>query len=382
MLALAAAAGLCLSGAKAQGKAECAAQQSPMGYKQAYKEVFTVGVAVNIRNVTDPMQQALICRNFNSVTAENAMKPASVQPREGVFSWEDADRIADFCRRNGIRMRGHCLCWHNQFTDWMFTDSLGKAVTKEVFYARLRRHIHTVVERYRDVVYAWDVVNEAITDHAPGWNADKGCTPDIYRPSRLYQLCGDEFIAKAFEFAREADPKALLFYNDYNAALPDKRDRIICMVQKMKAGGVPIDGIGMQGHYSIYGPRMEDVDSAITKYARVVEHVHITELDMRITNDMGGQLRFEQGRQDSVPEASRALQEERYATLFGILRKHREVVGNVTFWNLSDRDSWLGVRNHALPFDENYKEKQVYWTIMGLPQRSPAPLRKGERPGE
>lgn len=333
----------------------------PTGYKDTYKDYFTIGVAVNTKNVTDPDQVALIKKNFNSITAENDMKPVSIQPREGEFHWENADRIANFCRQNGIKLRGHCLCWHNQFSDWMYTDKKGKDVSKEVFYERLRNQIHTVVNRYKDVVYAWDVVNEAMTD-GPSRLRD-GSEPNPYRQSRLYKLCGDEFIAKAFQFAREADPNALLFYNDYNAADPAKRDRIYDMVKKMKDAGVPIDGIGMQGHYNIYGPSMEDVDAAITKYSTIVKNIHFTELDIRTTSEMGGQLQFSRGEQKEVPQYIKTLQEAQYSNLFRVLRKHRDVIKNVTFWNLSDRDSWLGTYNYALPFDVNYKPKNVYYLI-------------------
>ena len=225
--------------------------QDDTGLKDAYKDYFTIGVAVNKRNLADPAQTAIIKKEYNSVTAENDMKPISVHPAEGVWHWDGADSIANFCRQNGIKLRGHCLCWHSQFCDWMLKDKDGKPVTKEVFYERLREHIITVVRRYKDVVYCWDVVNEAMADNARGW---RGQAPNPYRQSQLYQLCGDEFIAKAFTFAREADPNVQLFYNDYNAADPGKRDRIFNMVKKMKDAGVPIDGIGMQGHYNIYGP--------------------------------------------------------------------------------------------------------------------------------
>ena len=190
------------------------------GLKDAYKDYFTVGVAVNLRNVSNENEMDIIRKNFNSITAENDMKPVSVHPKEGVWNWGAADSIANFCRENGIPLRGHCLCWHSQFSDWMFTDKKGRPVKKEVFYQRLREHIHTVVNRYKDVVYAWDVVNEAIADNVRSWPGHEG---NPYRESRHWQLCGDEFIAKAFEFAHEADPNALLFYNDYNAADPGKR---------------------------------------------------------------------------------------------------------------------------------------------------------------
>ena len=134
------------------------------GLKDAYKDYFTIGVAVNKFNISDPVQTAIIKKQFSSVTAENAWKPGEIHPKEGVWNFGLADSIANFCRENGIKMRGHCLCWHSQFADWMFVDKKGKPVKKEVFYQRLREHIHTVVNRYKDVVYAWDVVNEAMAD--------------------------------------------------------------------------------------------------------------------------------------------------------------------------------------------------------------------------
>ena len=192
--------------------AQGAGARDQKGLKDAYKEYFTVGVAVNMRNVSNPDQIALIKQNYNSMTAENDMKPGSLQPREGQFNWGNADKIANFCRENGIKLRGHCLCWHAQFADWMFEGENGEPASKELFYERLRTHIHAVVNRYKDIVYAWDVVNEAIVDGP--YLDQQGNKRNPYRNSRHYRLCGEEFIAKAFEFAREADPNALLFYND------------------------------------------------------------------------------------------------------------------------------------------------------------------------
>lgn len=329
----------------------------PTSLKEAYTNYFKVGVAVNIRNVNNPDEAAIVKREYNSVTAENEMKPISVHPAEGKWTWSRADSIADFCRANGIKMRGHCLVWHSQFSDWMFTDKKGKEVTKEVFYQRLREHIHTVVNRYKDVVYGWDVVNEAIADNAmpTPWNPN----PSPYRESRLYKLCGDEFIAKAFEFAHEADPNAILFYNDYNAADPGKRDRIYNMVKKMQDAGVPITGIGMQGHYNIYGPSEEDVEAAIVKYSELVKTIHITELDVRANQEMGGQLRFSREGVEIKPHV-KTLHTDQYARLFRIFRKHKDVVKCVTFWNVSDRDSWVGVGNYPLLFDKDLKPKAAY----------------------
>lgn len=331
--------------------------------KDAYKDYFSIGVAVNMRNISNPEQIAIIKKDFNSITAENDMKPQPTEPAYGQFNWENADKIANFCRGNGIKLRGHCLMWHAQIGEWMYKDEKGDLVSKEKLFQNMKHHITAIVERYKDVIYAWDVVNEAISDG--GWQGGRrgmGEHPSPYRNSPLYQIAGDEFIKKAFIYAREADPNVLLFYNDYNAADPGKRDRIYNMVKSMKEEGVPIDGIGMQGHYNVYGPSMEDVDAALTKYSTIVKHIHITELDIRANQEMGGQLNFSRDG-GNISQVVKTLQEDQYARLFKVLRKHKDVVDNVTFWNLSDRDSWLGARNYPLPYDENYKAKRVYSII-------------------
>ena len=351
---------LCSANVNAQGP-RFGQPEMPGGMKDSYKDYFSIGVAVNQRNVSNPDQIALIKKEFNSITAENDMKPGEIHPKEGVWNWERADKIANFCRENGIKLRGHCLCWHSQFADWMFTDKKGKPVKKEVFYERLREHIHTVVNRYKDIVYAWDVVNEAMADDGRSW---PGREQSPYRQSRHFQLCGDEFIAKAFQFAREADPNALLFYNDYSCVDVGKRERIYNMVKKMKDAGVPIDGIGMQGHYNIYFPSEEQLEKAIVRFKELVNHIHITELDLRMNQEMGGQLQgFSRGEAKPIPAYMNTLQTDQYARLFKVFRKHKDVIDCVTFWNLGDRDSWLGVNNHPLPFDENYRPKACYRAI-------------------
>lgn len=357
------------------------AQSGETGLKDAYKDYFSIGVAVNMRNISNPEQIAIIKKDFNSITAENDMKPQPTEPAYGQFNWENADKIANFCRSNGIKLRGHCLMWHAQIGEWMYKDEKGDLVSKEKLFQNMKHHITAIVERYKDVIYAWDVVNEAISDG--GWQGGRrgmGEHPSPYRNSPLYQIAGDEFIKKAFIYAREADPNVLLFYNDYNAADPGKCDRIYNMVKSMKEEGVPIDGIGMQGHYNVYGPSMEDVDAALTKYSTIVKHIHITELDIRANQEMGGQLNFSRDG-GNISQVVKTLQEDQYARLFKVLRKHKDVVDNVTFWNLSDRDSWLGARNYPLPYDENYKAKRVYSIIKDFdPASDTAVVKEDFRP--
>ena len=349
----------------------------PGGLKDAYKDYFTIGVAVNKRNISNADQIALIKKEFNSITAENDMKPQPTEPKEGEYNWAGADRIANFCRQNGIKLRGHCLMWHSQIGEWM----LGDNPTKEVFYARMKKHIQAIVTRYKDVVYCWDVVNEAMTD-------DKNAV-DPYRQSAMYKLCGDEFIAKAFQYAREADPKALLFYNDYNECDPVKSQRIFNMVKAMKQAGVPIDGIGMQGHYNIYGPTEQEVDNAITLYKKIVKHIHVTELDIRANEEMGGALQFRR-EGAAVTDSLKQHLADQYARVFRVFRKHKDVVDCVTFWNLGDRDSWLGAANYPLPFDSEYKPKLAYdyirdmkapaWDLPKRPARQARPQQRQARP--
>ncbi len=346
------------------------------GLKDAYKDYFSIGVAVNQQNVTDPAQIALIKSQFNSITAENDMKMVSLQPEEGVWNWEPADRIADFCRQNGIKLRGHNLGWHSQVGEWMFYDKNHNLVSKEVLYARLKAHIQTVVNRYKDIVYCWDVFNEVIDDNV------RARQP--LRESLWYKIVGsDEFIRKAFEYAREADPDALLFYNDYNECDPVKSDRIYEMVKSMKADGVPIDGIGMQGHYNVYGPSEEAIEAAVCKYAEIVDHIQITELDIRVNTEMGGALRFDRGREVNISNDHKLLQEDRYAALFRVLRKHADKIDCVTFWNLSDDCSWLGVNNYPLLFDKDYKPKNAYLVVRDFdPATDNAVIKEDFKPSE
>ena len=344
------------------------AQGAAKGLKDAYKDYFMIGVAVNQRNVTNAEQQALIKKEFNSITCENDMKPEPTEPQEGQFNWENADRIANFARQNGIKLRGHTLMWHSQIGRWMTAEG----TTKEQFYARMKNHIQAIVSRYKDVVYCWDVVNEAISDDA---NAT-----DPYRQSAMYRLCGDEFIEKAFQYAHEADPKALLFYNDYSTVDPHKRDRIYNMVKKMKEKGIPIDGIGMQAHYNIYYPSEARLDSAITLFKTIVKHIHITEFDIRVNEEMGGGLQFSREGANVTDSVKQHLADQ-YARCFRVFRKHKDVIDCVTFWNLGDRDSWLGARNYPLPWDENYQPKLAYTYIKDM--KAPAwdmPKRPARRP--
>lgn len=334
---------------------------SSRGLKDYYHNYFNIGVAVSPQALkTD--ETALILQQFNSLTPENAMKMGPVHPKENLYNWIGADAIAAFAVKNKIKLRGHCLCWHNQTPLWFFTDSAtGKQVTKEILLQRLKDHITTVVTRFKGTVYAWDVVNEVISDKKD----------EYFRPSLFYQICGEEFVAKAFEYAHAADPAALLFYNDYNEINPVKREKIIRMVQGLQAKGVPINGIGLQCHWAVNEPSREQLENTLADFSKLGLKIQITELDISVYP------KEHEARQRKAEDVNTAFTTEKeqqqlaqYKMCFELFRKYHQQISAVTFWNISDRNSWLDnfpVRNrkdYPLLFDKDLKPKKAYWEVV------------------
>jgi endo-1,4-beta-xylanase len=324
------------------------------GLKDYYKEYFPIGVSVSPYSLTG-FQSALILKHFQSLTAENVMKPAPIHPEEKKYSWDNADKIVDFAKANGLLIRGHTLCWHKQSPFWMFRDQDGKSAKKEVLLARLKDHITQVVTRYKGRIYAWDVVNEAIDDN----------DSIFMRESDWFKICGEEYIAKAFQWAHEADPDAQLFYNDYNTESPVKRDKIYRLLKKLLDDGVPVNGIGLQGHWNINSPAEKDLRDAIEKYSSLGLKIQITELDISVYSST------ETDPADNSFTSDREKKQiEKYEMVFRVLRDYRKVITGVTFWNVSDKSSWLdnfpvrGRKNYPLLFDQNLKPKKAYWKVV------------------
>jgi endo-1,4-beta-xylanase len=350
------------------GKISRSSTNTAKGLKDYYKDYFVIGAAVTPRSLHGE-DSALIVNQFNSLTAENAMKMGPIHPRENEYNWKDADSIVAFAKKHGLKMRGHNLCWHSQAPNWMFKNEKGDTVTKEVLLQRLKDHITQVAGRYKGSIYAWDVVNEAIDDR----------DSVFYRNSAWYKICGEEFISKAFEYAHAADPNAALFYNDYNTENPKKREKIYQMVKKMKEAGIPINGVGLQGHWSINNPSQEELEKSIQMFSSLGLQVQVTELDVSVyAGRQGGQLTQGQ-RRDSVnpftPEMEQ-LQREKYKMAFEMFRKYRNKITGVTFWNVSDRSSWLdrrGRKNYPLLFDTNRQPKKAFWDVVNFtPEKSNA----------
>lgn len=332
------------------------------GLKDYYRDYFTMGVAVSPRSLhTD--EAGFILKHFSSLTPENAMKMGPIHPLPDRYNWRDADSIVAFAFRNGMRVRGHALCWHNQTPHWLFVDARGDTVGKTELLSRLREHIHSVVSRYKGKIYAWDVVNEAISDRA-----DK-----FYRNSAFYRICGEEYIEMAFEYAHEADPAALLFYNDYNTINPVKRKKIIRMVRDLRARGVPVQAIGLQGHWAITEPGREQLDETLRDFASLGLPLQITELDISVYPKEHMARERRPADSDTVFTAERAEKQAGvYRMCFELFRKYRQSITGVTFWNISDRQSWLdnfpvrGRKDYPLLFDRDLNPKAAYWEVVNF----------------
>lgn len=331
------------------------------GLKDYYKAYFPIGVAVSTRTLNGD-EGELLLKEFNSITAENAMKMESLHPREQNYFWRDADSIVNFAVNHGLKVRGHNLCWHEQVPNWMFKDESGNLVSKEVLLKRLKDHITTVVNRYKGKIYVWDVLNEVIGDG----------DDEFIRNSLWYKICGEEYIAKAFEYAHAADPNALLFYNDYNTERPIKRDKIYRLLKKLVDQKVPIHGVGLQAHWSIFEPSEKELRDAIKMYSSLGLQIHFTELDMSI---YPWEKNKRQKRADDIDLLTPDLEQkqiEQYAKVFKIFREYKKSVTSVTFWNVSDRYTWLdtypvpGRKNYPLLFDQKLQRKKAYQEVINF----------------
>lgn len=327
----------------------------PQGLKDYYQAYFPIGAAVSPEALTGD-EADLIRQQFNSVTAENVMKMGPIHPEESGYNWEAADKIVAFAQANNMKVRGHCLLWHQQMPDWFLKDRNGKEVSKEVLLTRIHDHVKAVVSQYKGKVYAWDVVNEVIND-------DTIHNSPLFRDSQLMKIGGFDCIKTAFIAAREADPNALLFYNDYSIESGIRHKRTLVLIDMLTIRGIRVDGIGIQGHWNIHNIDPKQVASAIENFANRHLKVQITELDLSI-------YRSKSDPQTELTPELEQKQADLYRQLFEVFRDHKQTITGVTFWNVSDKHSWLdnfpvrGRKNYPLLFDQQLKPKKAYAEIV------------------
>ncbi len=345
-------------------------QEENLGLKDAFSDDFVIGMALNTQQYKEQDSRALpiLDKHVNSITPENDMKWMYIHPEVDQFYFDDADQFVEFGLKRGDFIVGHTLVWHNQIPDWVFEDESGEPLSREELLERMRDHITTIVTRYKGKIDGWDVVNEALNEDG------------TMRESKWYQIIGEDYVAKAFQFAHEADPEAHLYYNDYNLHLPDKADGAARLVASIQAQGIPVTGIGMQGHWGLDYPSVPVLKRSLDLFAPL-GLIAITELDIDVLPSASGYRGadvtrredlfdeinpFVEGLSDSV----QTLFDKQYHMLFDVFEEYSDNIHRVTFWGVTDGDSWKndwpveGRTNYPLLFNREGKEKSVIQEIL------------------
>lgn len=340
--------------------------------KEALTGKFHIGTALNLAQIhgREIASMDIVKTQFNSIVAENCMKSMYLQPREGEFFFDDADKFVEFGEKNNMFIIGHTLIWHSQTPAWFFVDEKGQDVSREVLIQRMKNHITTVVSRYKGRIKGWDVVNEAILEDGS------------YRKSKFYEIIGEDFLPLAFQFAHEADPDAELYYNDYNEWYKGKRKTLVNLVKSFKEKGIRIDAIGMQGHIGMDTPSLEEYEATIEDYHKAGVKVMVTELDLSAlpspwgtSANISDTVAYEKKMNpytNGLPQEVEEAWENRFISFFRLFLKHQDKVSRVTLWGVSDGGSWKndypvkGRTDYPLLFDRKYQAKPVVRKITQL----------------
>lgn len=360
--------------------APAGAEEPAATLREAFAGKFRIGATVNGRMLADPAHPslALVASQFDTVTSANVMKWGVFNPEPGVTHPERVQPFIDFAQQHQLTTIGHCLFWHSQTPAWVFEDATGEPLTRDALLARMRERVQFYADHWGDAIDVWDVVNESI--EADGSK----------RRSKFNQILGDDFEELAFRLADELLPaSAQLIYNDYGMTEPGRRDGVIAMVRDFQRKGVRIDGIGLQGHWSMNHPTLAEIETTLIELAATGLPLHITELDVDLLGrDQffgadGANVDLERRQAtsannpfpDGLPAAEQERLAQRYAELFALLLKHADKIARVTFWGVTDADSWLnnwparGRTNYPLLFDRDGQPKPAFYRVLEAAQR-------------
>jgi endo-1,4-beta-xylanase len=330
------------------------------GLKDAWGHAFHIGAAVSGKVLNSQEADDIITRHFSTLTAENAMKFGEIHPEECRWDWEETDRIAAYARQKGLVMRGHSIIFHNQTPRWLFRSGKGdEPVSKKELFKRLEDHITALTQRYNNIVYAWDVLNEVI-------DVEKGDDKN-FRRSSWYRIGGRELYEFAFKLMREACPNAKLFYNDYNIEEGEKLEAALRFLSGLLDSGIPVHGVGIQGHWYYNYPNEDTLHTAIERYAALGLDIEFTEVDISAYeyDDKRTQVDYF----PSMPEDRLHQQAQRYREIFRIAANY-PAVKNITTWGIADNHTWLdnfpvpGRKNWPLLFDQEYRYKDVVSSLV------------------
>ncbi|WAJ71920.1 endo-1,4-beta-xylanase [Catenovulum adriaticum] len=346
--------------------------------RDAYQGKLLIGNALSEQQIlgVDKQGQLLSNKHFSAITAENSMKWEEIHPKPGKYDFSVSDKLVKLAEDNNQFVIGHTLLWHQQTPNWVFEGENGQPASRQVLLKRLKNHIDTIVGRYKGRIQGWDVVNEALNEDGS------------MRNSKWYQILGEDYIAKAFEFAHAADPGAELYYNDYNLWMPKKRQGAIRIVKSLLDRNIPITAIGMQAHYSIpslvKNPDMTEFEASIVAYKNLGIKVMLTELDITTlrfpgSENQGADISISYELQEKYNPYPNGLPQnvsdelnQMYVDIFKIVAKHKESFTRISFWGVNDAQSWRnywpikGRSDYPLPFNRDYSPKPFVKKLIQL----------------
>jgi len=344
--------------------------------KEAYKNDFLIGAALNAQQIEEKEAQAaaLIPAEFSAITPENIMKAEIIHPEWDRYNFDLADKIADYGKKYNIKVNGHTLIWHSQLPAYVRT--LKDADSVRLFFTT---HINTVASHFDGKIYSWDVVNEALEEDGS------------MRKSIFLNKLGEDFVTEAFRLAQKAAPNTELYYNDYNIEQPKKRAGAIALIKKIQLAGVRIDGVGIQGHWHTGSVPFKDIEQSIIEFSALGIKVMFTELDLEVLPrnfqgaDVGQRVASNPALNpyvNGLPDSVMQQQANDYQNLFKLFLKYKDKVDRVTFWGVNDGQSWLngwpvrGRTNYPLLFDREFKPKLAYYKVLELKTKKNAEQQK------
>ncbi len=343
--------------------------------KDAFKDDFYIGAALSLNQILgkEPEGIALLEKHFNSITPENILKWEEVHPEPNKYNFTPADHYVALGRKYNMFIIGHTLVWFYQTPKWVFEDASGKPLSREALLERMKEHIFTVMGRYKRRIHGWDVVNEAVA------------VDGSFRKCKWLDIIGEEYVLKAFEYARQADPDAQLYYNEYDLEKEAKREGTIQLIRNLQSKGVRIDGLGIQGHYFLDNPRIEALEASIKALSQSGVKLMVTEMDVGVLPFYPVDAKLvalssftpqEQKKHnpypDGLPDSAQKDLAHRYAELFSLFHKYRDVLSRVTFWAVHDGQSWRsympisGRADYPMLFDRQYQPKPAFAAVVDV----------------
>lgn len=352
-------------------------QSDPHTLKDFFQNQFYIGAALSVDQICgkEPEAMDLVAKQFNSITPENIMKWEEIHPEPDRYNFNEADQYVAFGEKHNMHIVAHALVWYHQTPDWVFEDESGNPLSRDALLERMKDHIFTVMGRYKGRIHGWDVVNEAILKDGS------------FRRCKWLEIIGEDYVQKAFEFAREADPDVELYYNEFDYEHVPKTEGVIRLIRSLQDNGVQVDGVGIQGHWFLDYPKMELFESYVGALSKLNVKLMVTEMDIGVLpfvpmdSDVVPLSSFSEKKQkmlnpypETLPDTIQIELAKRYEAFFHFFIKHHDLFGRITFWAVHDAQSWRnywpirGRMDYPMLFDKDCKPKPAFDTVIKTAQ--------------